>query len=366
MKKNLPLIFVLSLCGIGFLAGSVFAAKAFSDKNDKDAAIVKNERTLRGLLKRKTLALSEENLEQGTATCDALKKAVTMRIGVLMQPKRLETFFDGDATQFMSLLTERNRTWIRLCEEKNVDVANTIRGFGFSRYLQNNETAPADKLKALDVEAAVTGEVIKLLADARDDYETELKKANVLTPSETTYLKIASVVREGVELDEAQRRSLQRDELVVKPVESAEKIGLCQLTDGMGKEIRYESLRRADVVNAVTLRVQFVSDSGVLRNFMQSLVEYPIYVRDISASRAPADMLPQAKTPADTPAASAPASNPFALFGAAVSADTTAQPAVASVPARRVVVENVPELFTVTLEYITPVVPQKPAKEEAK
>lgn len=367
MKKNLPLILILSLCGIGFVGGLAVSVMSILDNGKKTAAIEKNERTLRGLLNRKSLALSEANLEQGTATRDALKAAAGKRVGVLLQPKRLETFFEGDATQFMSNLTERNRTWLRLCEEKDVEVADTIHGFGFSRYLQNNETAPTDKLKQLDLEAAVTGEVIKLLADAREEHERSLKNANVLTASEKTYLKIMSVVREGVELDETQRRALQRDELLVEPVEGAGATGYTLLTDGMGKEVRYVSLRREGAVDAVTLRIQFVGDSGVLRNFMQHLVEYPIYVRDIAASRATPDMLPQSEeTGSNSSASSTASSNPFDLFGGAPVTDATAQAPAPRVPARRVVVENIPELFTVTIEYVTPTARKNATKEESK
>ena len=364
MKKNLPLISILALCGLAFVGGAVLAGKAMLDNGKKETAIEKNEKTLGKLIKRKTLALSEENLEQGKASIDALKEATKLRVGILLQPKRLETFFKGDATQFMSILTERNRDWTRLCEEQNVELTPATRGFGFSRYLVNNETAPADALEKLDAEAAVTGELIKALIEARADNEKDLRTANVLPASEKTYLKLVSVAREGFELTPVQRRSLQRDEIVVETIPDAGDTGFAKLTDFASKELNYESLRRENAVSALAFRISFLGDTGVLRKFVQHLETYPIYVRDIEAKRATPDMLPPKNVHAAGNAAANPVSdNPFDLFGAGTAVSATAQPVAPRVPARRVVVENIPELFTVTVEYIAP---KGAKKEEAK
>lgn len=363
MKKNLPLIAVLALCGLVFVGGVALTVSSMLDNGKKEAAIEKNKKALDKLLKRKTLALSEDNLEQAKASLDALKTSVKIRVGTILQPKRLETFFKGDATQFMSILTERSRDWTRLCEEEHVELAPAARGFGFSRYLQNNETAPADQLEKMDLEAAITGELVKALIEAHADNEKELRSANVLSASETTYLKLVSVAREAIELNPNQRRSLLRDEVIVDPVSDAGSTGLVRLTDSASKELKYESLRRENAVGAIAFRISFIGDTGVLRKFMQHLETYPIYTRDIEASRATKDMLPEKAAPVSGTAPAAATTNMFELFGAGASVAATEQIATPRVPARRVVVENIPELFTVTLEYVTPKVQKK---EEAQ
>lgn len=360
MKKNLPLILILALCGIVFVGGVAVTVSSMLDNGKKEARIQKNKKSLDKLVKRKTLALSEENLEQGKASLEALKAAVKVRVGTLLQPKRLETFFKGDATQFMSLLTERARVWSRLCEDQNVELVPATRGFGFSRYLVNNESAPADKLEKMDLEAAITDALINALVKARTENEKELHSANVLSASEATYLKLVSVSREAVELAPNQRRNLQRDEIIVDPVADAGKTGLAKLTDFASKELKYESLRRENAVDAVAFRIDFIGDTGTLRKFMHHLEAYPIYVRNIEASRATPDMLPEKNVSVAGNAAPA-SSNPFELFGSGTPVTATEQ-AAPRVPARRVIVENVPEFFSVTLEYISP---KGQKKEEA-
>lgn len=386
--KNVPLISVLSLCGLAFLSGSGLSVKtvlensALEDKIDKKQKEVlvlsgresgKKKKASRGKAKAKevkdvNLALSEENLERGRATLDALKKAATARVGMLLQPKRLDAVFQGDGTGFKSKLTAKSSEWTKLCEEEKVELASS--GFGFSRYLGKNEMPPEDKLKQLDVEANITGELLALLVKSREDYESALKKANVMTLSETTFLKVLGIEREAVELNSTQLRSLEKDEFTIKPVENAGDTGLCVLMDGAGKEVKYESLRRDGVVNAIALRIRFVGDSGVLREFMKKLENYSIFVRDVKASRATADLLPQANVPKfggnASAAAVAPASNPFDLFGGNASAPVASQPATPRVPARRVVVADLPEVFSVTLEYVTPVFAQKKDEKAEK
>lgn len=386
--KNVPLISVLSLCGLAFLGGSGLAVKTVLENSTLEDKIDKKQKEIRvlsgvesGKKKKKSrgktkeddsqsgkLALSEENLERGRTTLKALKKAAEARVGMLLQPKRLDAIFQGDGTSFKSKLTEKSSEWTKLCEEEKIGLASS--GFGFSRYLGKNEMLPEDKLKQLDVEANVTGELLALLAKSREDYESALKKANVMALSETTFLKILGIEREAVELNSTQLRALEKDEFSVKPVENAGATGLCVLTDGAGKEIKYESLRRDGVVNAVALRIRFVGDSGVLREFMKKLENYSIFVRDVKASRATADLLPQANVPAfggnaATATGLAPASSPFDLFGGSAVAPAAAQPVAARVPARRVIVKDVPEVFSVTLEYVTPVAaPKKDEKTE--
>lgn len=353
MKKNLPIILTLALCGIVFVGGVAMTVSSILDNGKKEVSIEKNKKTITKLTKRKALALSEENLDLGKVSLETLEAAVKVRLGTMLQPKRLETFFKGDTTQFMSILTERARNWSRLCEEQNVDVAPAVRGFGFSRYLVNNETAPAEKLEKMDLEAAVTGELVKALVEARADNENELRAANVLSASDTTYLKLVSVAREAIELTPAQRRSLQRDEVIVDAISDAGDTGFVRLSDSASRELKYESMRRENTVDAIAFRISFIGDTGVLRKFIQHLETFPIYVRDIEAMRATPDMLPEKNVPtAGTPSAPA-ANNMFELFGAGPTVTATEQ-AAPRVPARRVIVENTPELFTVTLEYISP------------
>lgn len=355
MKKNLPIILILALCGIAFVAGVAFAGKAMISNGDKEAAIKKNEKTLNTLLNRKkgALALSEENLEQGNASLSALKDAARKRVGILLQPKRLETFFKGDATQFMASMTRRNSDWIRYCEEGSVELAPAVRGFGFSRYLVDNETVPAAALECLDTEAAIVGSLIESLINARAENEKDLRAANVLSATDTTYLKLVSIARESFELLPEQQRSLKRDEIVVTPSIDAGDTGLVKLSDYASKESLVASLRREHSVNALAFRVSFIGDTGVLRKFIRELEAFPIYVRDIEASRATPEMLPAKNTPAPgEPAATV--QNPFDVFNMNPGVSSNAQPAAPRVPARRVIVQNIPELFTVTLEYISP------------
>lgn len=366
MKKNLPLILILAFCGIVFAGGVAVTVSSMLDNGKKEATIEKNKKALDKLLKRKTLALSEENLEQGKASVDALKSAIKVRVGTLLQPKRLETFFKGDATQFMSILTERSRDWSRLCEDHRVELAPATRGFGFSRYLLNNETVPADKLEKMDLGAAVTGELIKALVEARDENEKELRAANVLPAAESTYLKLLSVSREALELAPNQRRTLQRDEIIVEPVADAGMTGLAKLTDFASKELKYGSLRRENAVDAIAFRIDFIGDSGTLRKFVQHLESYPIYIRDIVASRATPDMLPEKNVPATGAPASVATSNPFDLFGSGAAVNVTEVQSAPRVPARRVIVENIPEAFSIVLEYVTPKVQKKEETQKSE
>ena len=92
MKKNLPLILILALCGIVFVGGLAVSVSTMLDNGKKEATIEKNKKKLDKLVKRKTLALSEENLEQGTASMAEPKRAKTaISVNVPAGPKYATT-----------------------------------------------------------------------------------------------------------------------------------------------------------------------------------------------------------------------------------------------------------------------------------
>lgn len=363
MKKNVPLIVICSLCGI-VMAGGIAASVAGYVSNSKlSGAIEKADKNLNALRNQKkskkssglALALSDENRERGDETVNALRNALRSRFSLMMQPKRLETGFDGDSTQLVSNLLKRKTDLEELFKKNHVEIADSARSFGFARYLENNETAPAGSLKALDEQVAGIDEILKSLVGAHDKYDKDLVAAHVMTMSEKTPIKIVAVEREAVELSAEQQRALVRGEFIVKPAANSGDSGFCSISDGQNSS-EYVSLRRADAVRAMALRIKFLADSGVLRNFVRRMEDYAIYIRDISAVRAPENLLPPKNVPAAPVAAPGASANPFELFGASSPA---AVPAAPRVPARRVVVENVPELFTVTLEYVSPIVAQQ-------
>ncbi|MGN0834670.1 MAG: hypothetical protein ACI4QA_02415 [Candidatus Spyradosoma sp.] len=362
MKKNLPLILILALCGL-VMAGGVAAVVVSAVNNASlSSDIEKNEKKLKSLRNRKTLALSEENRRLGDETVAALKKAAEKRVAALVQPKRLDTDFNGDATQLVSNLMQRKSDWLALCQGKNIELADAARSFGFARYLDNNETAPAEHLKALDLQIAGVNEILGALVLAHEVYDKNLVAEHVMPPSEKTYMKILGIEREGVELSPAQRRSMARGEFFVDPVAGAGDTGFCRLSDGQN-DVNFVSLRREGAARATAFRVKFVADSGVFRYFVRRMEDYAIYVRDVSAQRATPDQLPPKNAPA-APQTSSPAANPFDLFGGA--APVQAAQAAPRVPARRVVVESIPETFTVTLEYVSPVLPRPEKKGKEK
>ena len=362
MKKNLPLILILAICGL-VMAGGVAAVVVSAVNNASlSSDIEKNEKKLKSLRNRKTLALSDENRRLGDETVSALKKAAEKRIAALVQPKRLETDFNGDATQLVSNLMQRKSDWVARCQDKNVELADAARSFGFARYLENNETAPAEHLKALDLQIAGVNEILEALVLAHEFYDKNLIAEHVMTSAEKTFMKIVGVEREGVELSPTQRRAMVKGEFFVEPVSGAGDTGLCRLSDGQN-DMNFVSLRRDGAARATAFRVKFIADSGVLRYFIRRMEDYAIHVRDVSARRATPDQLPPKNAPA-APQTASPAANPFDLFGAGVPAQ--AAQAAPRVPARRVVVENVPEMFTVTLEYVSPVLGRPHKKEKSE
>ena len=363
MKKNLPLTLILAICGLAMAGGVAAVVVSAVNNSSLSSDIEKNEKKLKSLRNRKTLALSDENRRLGEETVAALKKAAEKRISALVQPKRLETDFNGDATQLVSNLMQRKSDWVARCQNKNIELADAARSFGFARYLENNETAPAEHLKALDLQIAGANEILEALALTHEFYDKRLVLENVMTPTEKTFMKIVGFEREGVELTPTQRRAMVKGEFFVEPVSDAGDTGFCRLSDGQTDDVKFVSLRRAGASSATAFRVKFIADSGVLRYFIRRMEDYAIYVRDVSARRATPDQLPPKNVPA-APQTASPAANPFDLFGAAAPAQ--AAQAAPRVPARRVVVENVPEMFTVTLEYVSPDFPRPPKKEKSE
>ncbi len=357
MKKHPVLAAILGVFAVVCLAGIAMSTIAALEKSSKESEIEKKKKILSKLENRgKLLALSEENVELGNANKAALAEAERSRFGEMLQPKRLDSEFKGDSTTFRTNLEGLRQNWTRLCEENEIEVsADLASKWGFERYLKDNESAPAAFLKALDVETKIVETVLKELADARRELEGAQREARIISLSQRPQVFLLEIQREAIELGNDQSRSAKKDEFVILPEKDAGNTGLCMTSSG--EKVPFISLRRAGTVDAIAFRFKLAAESGVIRNQLRRLENYPLYVRDLSASRSK-DFLNK-KAPGAPEKEAAPAAsgieNPFGLFGAPESGPA-AGPEMPKRPERIVAVDAKPEIFTLLLEYTIPVV----------
>ncbi len=364
IKKHLVLTVILGICALALVAGLAMSALAFADNSSKSAEVEKNQKTLQRLENRgKNLALSKENVETAEENNKALVKAMHLRVGVMLQPERLDQVAPGSSTEFSSKLLGLKGSWTELCEKNGIIVASDlVDTWGFSRYLKDNGTAPTESLQTLATEAAVIGKIVQELVEARDEYDKAEHAANILTQSQHPFALLKGIQREAVELDEAQSRTTLKDEFVIIPVKDAGDTGLCTVSDSNHS---YLSLRRPDAVKAIAVRMEIATETGVIRNLAQRLQNYPVYIRDISAEPSRGDLLPKKHSSSPTPSEPAPEANPFALFGGGDSAEPAA-PVAPKRQERVVAVPVFPKIFTITFEYTIPIVSSNPTEEVSK
>ena len=356
MKKHPIIIAILSVCAVAFLAGIAFTAVAATGNAKTRAKIEKEGKELKRLANRAgEFALSEENVQIAEENLAGLKRAGIEKFGAVAAPKFVVSNFSGDSTTLISGIKDAQQELKKKFVAAGAEVAPDAGNFGFSRYLSNSgEAISADKLRRVDSESRVIETVMSALLAAQEEHEKNLHSSNIIAADQKVFFSLRAVRREAFELTPEQRRNVQKDELIIVPDVEIATTGLAEVRDGTGKIEKIISLRRPGILDAMVLQVEFVGDSAVLRGLLEKLKDYSLYARDLRVSRTPANMLPQkAAASADSGQGAAPAADPFSFFGVA----PAATPATAAAPrakARIVVEEGNPELFTLTLEYLTP------------
>lgn len=392
-KKDKVFTAVIAVFALAFVAGVGFCVKEFISNSQTGTAIAKAGTALARLENRGDApALTEKNVETEKRNEERLKKAKEKKILRLSGAGADELAPSptiGDSTGFLSQLLGIVNARADQVRREKIALGDDAKFFGFSRYLQNNQTqtVSADVLPLLDSEQKALSVLGEKLVAARAKSEEALRANGLLAADKRLPMLLKKVRREASELPQkggVQSVVAQKDELTVRTTEFTDSTGFCQLVTTENTRGRpFISLRRGGRTDAKAFQLAFVAPTSVLRNFISEFSEqgkYPIYVRDISvvpAVAADVDAARLAASPESAAAVPAEAENAgassdsagFDIFGVGSSSDASsdapaAAPAAPAVPVKSAVQPELLSEFLVTLEYVRPIdEPPAPAEE---
>lgn len=337
-------------------AGIAFCVIAFVQNKSTETTIEKSQKSLKALENRRNAsALTEENVAIAEANLKALEGAQAGKIEYFRVLKRLDSVFEGSQTDLNSTLRTKTDAWTKLLKEQNIEINDAAKFFGFSRYVQSQDRPPKPFLREIDTEAKIIDYLLNSLVKSRTAAQTAAQTAGVLATDKQIFSKLIAIRRESVETNSNAVRSAKSDEFLVA-IDDAE-AGLARINSSNSSThspARFATLRRAGIADALAFQIEFASSTSVLRNFLASLENYPIFVREIKAVRADESIFPPKSTPAAPVDRSSAVPNFDFFLGEDVAGNSTSvAPVAPRVPARTVVVKDLPIIFTVTLEYLT-------------
>lgn len=359
-KKQLVSILavLLALCAASAIAGivmTVFNWGVISDNQSK----VDRAKTAYGRLidQRDNLSISRQNIEDGEALRKKLIAAAIKRFQTVTNPVRWDAKDDkeGDPTAFRSMLIERTQKLGETCQSHGIQLSDDAKNFGFSRYIVQGDRPEKEKLSRLNTQVEVIAAIVEELAEASKERRLEISRAGI-DSEKAPWTKIMSVKRQVI--SPSQKHNPTKDELIVRPAKEGEELGLTTVSDSTGKTDNIISLRRGKYTYAFVVTLDVVTDTGTIRKFLNSLKKYSIYIDDLAVSPAPENVFPRKKRE-DQNQAKANTSNDggsggfdFGFFGGSSPEKPSAAPSP-RVPAKTVVVEEIPSEFSLTFEYLS-------------
>ena len=324
-KKHPVLVATLAGLGLVSLAGVAFAGLEYSAYSKFSDKLAKADRDATTLLTKESVALTKENLDIANAHLASLKAAEAAHRAELSGStgKSFAKEFAGDAGELGSKIKKNVDDWRAAFRDASVTIVASKPedfAFGFSRYYQTGSNPPQKSLNEIYRQTQVVDFLIRALLESkvRED------------------LRLVGLDREPVEIG------------TVKPGATAGRDEVTGLSDS--------TFSRAGLVRSEFYRVRFVGKTAVLRRFVNAITDSgrALSVRGVEVGTPTPEML---ANPAAAPQAPGePAALPAGLFGDATPTPAPDAAAPAAEAKSEVVVHDAPSDFTVTLEYIEPVV----------
>ncbi len=241
----------------------------------------------------------------------------------------------SNGSELASLIKQSVDEWTKSAVEKEVrTLPNEKCDFGFRRYIRNQGASPKKELTRVDQQRKIIDFLYKTLADSRAE-------GTVRAP-----LLLESIDREPIETFE-------------KIAEGKPGAG----TMGPNESIRNErdefspsrSFRQPGLVEALSFRVRFVSNTATLRNYINKLRASgrPIVITSIEVSVPSAEItkMLSAVAPTSDNASSAPTSLPD--FFASDASSTSSGKSEPVKDERKLIVRQTPSHFAVQVDYLT-------------
>ena len=241
----------------------------------------------------------------------------------------------SNGSEVASLIKQSVDVWTKSATEKDIRLPQTEKcDFGFRRYIRNQGASPKKDLTRVDQQRNIIDFLFKTLADSRPEGNN---RAPIL---------LESIDREPIETFE-------------KIAEGKPGAG----TMGPNESIRNErdefnpsrTFRQPGLVDALSFRVRFVSNTATLRNFINKLRASgrPIVITSIDVSTPSAEItkLLSAASPTSDAAANAPTSLPD--FFASDASSTSTGKAEPVKDERKLIVRQTPSSFAVQVDYLT-------------
>ena len=241
----------------------------------------------------------------------------------------------SNGSEVASLVKQSVDEWKKYADEKEIRMLpNEKCEFGFRRYIRNQGASPKKELTRVDQQRKIIDFLYKTLADSRPEGAA---RAPIL---------LESIDREPIETFE-------------KIAEGKPGAG----TMGPNESIRNErdefspsrTFRQPGLVDSLSFRVRFVSNTATLRNFINKLRTSgrPIVVTsiDVSVPTAEITKLLSAAAPSSNSASNAPTSLPDFFASDASSTSTGKDEAVKD--ERKLIVRQTPSLFAVQVDYLS-------------
>ncbi len=354
-KKTLTIVLasVLGVCVATALAGVATIGFNMGAISESEGKFKREGQAYRRLIEQgEKLSLSQENIDEGKVLVKKLVAAAIERFQIVTAPIRFDMKNDknGDPTAFSSMLNDQASKLSDLCQESGVQLTNESRMFGFSRYIQGNEKAPQDKLGVLNCQFEVISAIVKDLAKANEKYTKRLRDENILEQDKTVWAKLVSVRRQACELPEAKKRSITKDELTISPKKDGGELGLVEVSDSLSRTRDFITFQRGDHTETFAVQICVATDTGTVRELINELKKYSLYLVDIRVAPASETVFPRAARNTATTTQTPANSFDFGFFGSTPAAPTTVAPRV---PAKTTIVEEIPSEFTITLEYFS-------------
>lgn len=333
-KKHPVLVATLAGLGLVSLAGVAFAGLEYSAYSKFSDKLAKADRDAMTLLTKEPVALTKENLETANARLASLKAAEVAHRAELAGSagKTFAKEFVGDAGELGSKIKKNVDDWRTAFRDASVTIVAAKPedfAFGFSRYYQTGSNPPQRALNDIYRQTQVVDFLIRALLDSKVREE----------------LRLVGLDREPVEISD------------IRPGATGGRDEIAGLKDG--------TFNRAGLVRSEFYRVRFVAKTAVLRRFVNAVTDSgrALSVRGVEVGTPSPEML---ANPAAAPGAIDPAALPAGFFGDATPTPTDAGAApVAAESKPEVVLHDAPSDFTVTLEYIEPVVKTDAAKTDS-
>lgn len=333
-KKHPVLVATLAGLGLVSLAGVAFAGLEYSAYTKFSDKLAKADRDATNLLTKEPVALTKENLDIANARLASLKAAEAAHRAELAGSagKAFAKEFTGDAGELGSKIKKNVDDWRAAFRDASVTIVASKPddfAFGFSRYYQTGSNPPQRALNDIYRQTQIVDFLIRALLESkvRED------------------LRLVGLDREPVEIG------------TVKPGATAGRDEVTGLSDS--------TFSRAGLVRSEFYRVRFVAKTAVLRRFVNAVTDSgrSLSVRGVEVGTPTPEMLanPVATAPGSTEVAALPAG----LFGDATPPPADAAAPVAAEAKSEVVIHDAPSDFTVTLEYIEPVVKTEEPKADS-